>query len=285
VPVIFQQPITAAADDDDTFANAPTLPLASLRQNGTEHSIDDGIDEDNDETVELAAIHQVKAAEHAESAYADPKNGQNLTEGEANTLLESEMDNLDQPPVAAGEIDGSLTEDMVQHVQDAPINEGHVGEEEASSENENAVIEHEDAFPDSELEGNPEEETAYIDMLESAEENSPELMIRSVGEQTNSEIEELLTLLGLTQSMIEVTNEMFAPPEGHWQAPEGYRFIINPGSVGQPRDGDPRAAFMIYDTERGFEFYRVPYMVEKTQEKIVKAGLPQYLAIRLAFGR
>ena len=55
--------------------------------------------------------------------------------------------------------------------------------------------------------------------------------------------------------------------------------------MGQPRDGDPRAAFMIYDTEAGFEFYRVPYAIEQTQEKIVEAGLPQYLAVRLAVGR
>jgi len=82
-----------------------------------------------------------------------------------------------------------------------------------------------------------------------------------------------------------VTNEMITPPEGHWEAPDGYRAIINPGGVGQPRDGDPRAAFMIYDTEHGFEFYRVPYPFEKTQEKIIEAGLPHYLAIRLAYGR
>ena len=104
-------------------------------------------------------------------------------------------------------------------------------------------------------------------------------------ELLNSEIEELLTLLGLSQSMIKVTNEMITPPEGHWEAPDGYRAIINPGGVGQPRDGDPRAAFMIYDTEHGFEFYRVPYPFEKTQEKIIEAGLPHYLAIRLAYGR
>ena len=104
-------------------------------------------------------------------------------------------------------------------------------------------------------------------------------------ERLNSEIEELLTLLGLSQSMISVTNEMVIPPEGHWELPEGYRAIVNPGGVGQPRDGDPRAAFMIYDTERGFEFYRVPYDFEKTQEKITNAGLPQFLAVRLQFGR
>ncbi|HEY6541117.1 MAG TPA: metallophosphoesterase family protein [Ktedonobacteraceae bacterium] len=106
-----------------------------------------------------------------------------------------------------------------------------------------------------------------------------------VEERLNSEIEELLTLLGLSQSMISVTNEMIIPPEGSWELPEGYRAIVNPGGVGQPRDGDPRAAFMIYDTERGFEFYRVPYDFEKTQEKITNAGLPQFLAVRLQFGR
>ena len=104
-------------------------------------------------------------------------------------------------------------------------------------------------------------------------------------ERLNSEIEELLSLLGLSQSMISVTNEMVIPPEGHWELSEGYRAIVNPGGVGQPRDGDPRAAFMIYDTERGFEFYRVPYDFEKTQEKITNAGLPQFLAVRLQFGR
>jgi len=43
---------------------------------------------------------------------------------------------------------------------------------------------------------------------------------------------------------------------------------------------------MIYDTEEeGFEFYRIPYAFNLTQEKILKAGLPQYLAVRLAYGR
>ena len=113
----------------------------------------------------------------------------------------------------------------------------------------------------------------------------PEIIIASAEDQLSNEIEELLTLLGLSQSMINVTNEMITPPEGHWEAPADYRAIINPGGVGQPRDGDPRAAFMIYDTERGYEFYRVAYPLEKTQEKIIKAGLPHYLAVRLAYGR
>ena len=114
---------------------------------------------------------------------------------------------------------------------------------------------------------------------------TPESEIAEAEERLNGEIEELLTLLGLSQSLVTVTNEMLEPPEGHWKLPEGYRAIVNPGGVGQPRDGDPRAAFMIYDTKRGFEFYRVPYNFQKTQEKIINAGLPQFLAVRLEFGR
>jgi diadenosine tetraphosphatase ApaH/serine/threonine PP2A family protein phosphatase len=118
-----------------------------------------------------------------------------------------------------------------------------------------------------------------------SEDTTPEATILNAEEHLNEEIEELLSLLGLSQSMIQTTNEMIIPPEGLWQPPNDYRAIVNPGGVGQPRDGDPRAALMIYDTERGFTFHRVPYDIEKTQEKIIKAGLPQYLATRLAYGR
>jgi diadenosine tetraphosphatase ApaH/serine/threonine PP2A family protein phosphatase len=114
---------------------------------------------------------------------------------------------------------------------------------------------------------------------------TPEETIKNAEERLNEEIEELLSLLGLSQSMINVTNEMILPPEGLWQPPTGYRAIVNPGGVGQPRDGDPRAAFMIYDSEQGFTFYRVPYAYKKTQEKIIKAKLPSYLATRLTYGR
>src|SRR5260370_40053569 len=94
VPIIFQQPVSALTDDK-TLADAPTLPLGSPEQghpNGTE----DYIDEDNDETVELAAIRQGKSAEHAESAYAELENGQTATEEEAHTDLENSASNPDQ---------------------------------------------------------------------------------------------------------------------------------------------------------------------------------------------
>lgn len=121
---------------------------------------------------------------------------------------------------------------------------------------------------------------------EIVEEATTQDVIQHAEDRLNNEIEELLELLGLSQSMVQVTNEMLEPPEGHWEPPQGYRAIVNPGGVGQPRDGDPRAAFMIYDSECGtFEFHRLAYDFEKTQEKIVQAGLPQYLAVRLAYGR
>ncbi len=65
-----------------------------------------------------------------------------------------------------------------------------------------------------------------------------------------------------------------------------HRWIINPGSVGQPRDGDPRAAYAVLDNDEGtVEMRRVPYPIETTQQAIVAAGLPEILATRLALGR
>ncbi len=62
-------------------------------------------------------------------------------------------------------------------------------------------------------------------------------------------------------------------------------YLINPGSVGQPRDSDPRAAYALYDTaERLVTYRRVDYDLAKAQQKIVQAGLPEVLALRLAIG-
>ena len=65
----------------------------------------------------------------------------------------------------------------------------------------------------------------------------------------------------------------------------GLRCILNPGSVGQPRDGNPRASLGLYDSQKkSFELFRVDYNVAKTQELMKKPGLPQVLIDRLAFG-
>jgi phosphoesterase, MJ0936 family len=66
----------------------------------------------------------------------------------------------------------------------------------------------------------------------------------------------------------------------------GDKIILNPGSVGQPRDGDPRACYGIYDTEtKKFEIRRVAYDYKKVQQGIADAGLPQLMADRLAYGK
>jgi predicted phosphodiesterase len=82
--------------------------------------------------------------------------------------------------------------------------------------------------------------------------------------------------------------EIVSPPDGETALmidPQA-RYLVNPGSVGQPRDGDPRAAYAIYDTEtRRLDLIRLTYPLEITQEKMLKVGLPDPLARRLALGR
>ena len=63
------------------------------------------------------------------------------------------------------------------------------------------------------------------------------------------------------------------------------RWLLNPGSVGQPRDGDPRAAYLLLDLEKHWAYFRrVPYPVERTQAEIGERKLPHVLAERLARG-
>jgi len=63
-------------------------------------------------------------------------------------------------------------------------------------------------------------------------------------------------------------------------------YLINPGSVGQSRDGDPRAGYLIFDSgAQMLTYFRVPYDIEAAQKKIRSAGLPPILADRLAVGR
>ena len=63
------------------------------------------------------------------------------------------------------------------------------------------------------------------------------------------------------------------------------RWLANPGSVGQPRDGDPRASYALYDpAARTFTVHRVAYDIGAVQDKILAAGLPPRLAARLDFG-
>jgi len=73
--------------------------------------------------------------------------------------------------------------------------------------------------------------------------------------------------------------------KGTIQLRKGFFHLINPGSVGQPRDGDPRASFVLFNREkREVEFIRIEYDIKSCQEKIISAGLPPFLADRLSHG-
>lgn len=297
VPVIFLQA--------DTFANAPTIPLpptAASDETGTEEQskaselfegdpeevtqkleehingtmpvhkesqeqASDPLEESAllDETTKIVAIRSTLQTSIA-AAVQDEKGT-----GDAETMQEIVANATD----AVAELQQQIADDNPQVLTDLP--EHAQTPQPLSSEQDEETAETDE--PEQEI-GSEEEEDDEAD-----EPITPEETIVYAEERLNEEIEELLALLGLSQSMVSVTNEMLIPPEGEWDVPQGYRAIINPGGVGQPRDGDARAAFMIYDTNRGFTFYRVEYDFEKTQEKIIKTGLPQYLATRLAYGR
>jgi len=74
-------------------------------------------------------------------------------------------------------------------------------------------------------------------------------------------------------------------PDGTELELGGVRALLNPGSVGQPRDGDPRAAYLLLDLDaQHASFRRVEYAVEQTQREMRNAGLPEMLAARLELG-
>ena len=74
-------------------------------------------------------------------------------------------------------------------------------------------------------------------------------------------------------------------PEETVRLEPGAKYIVSIGSVGQPRDGDPRACFGLLDDEaRTITYHRVPYDIERTAGKIREAGLSEHFARRLAAG-
>ena len=91
-------------------------------------------------------------------------------------------------------------------------------------------------------------------------------------------------VFGLSPDAIQTV--LTQPPSFHFRLEPGVRYLVNPGSIGQPRDGNPLASFAMFDSEtRSVSVYRVPYKLERAQRKIVEAGLPRPLADRLALGR
>ncbi|MSQ14632.1 MAG: metallophosphoesterase [Dehalococcoidia bacterium] len=118
---------------------------------------------------------------------------------------------------------------------------------------------------------------------------SPELAIANLSHFTTKYCivgHSHLPLLFRFRDRRRVKCQMSLLKHGEGVALAGERMIINPGAVGQPRDGDPRAAYAIYDSEeKTITHYRVRYDYQTTQEKIRRAGLPEPLAERLEHGR
>ena len=76
------------------------------------------------------------------------------------------------------------------------------------------------------------------------------------------------------------------PIAGRLKIEESVSYFLNPGSIGQPRDGDPRAAFAIFDTDtKTVEYWRVRYEIAAVQERMAQALLPEALILRLSVGR
>ncbi len=85
----------------------------------------------------------------------------------------------------------------------------------------------------------------------------------------------------INEKSVDLYNPMYSQPLNL----EGSRLIINPGSVGQPRDYDPRAAYALLDTDKmTWEHHRVVYDVRKTQERMASLDMPGRLINRLQFG-
>jgi len=129
--------------------------------------------------------------------------------------------------------------------------------------------------------GSPEDEDLYIfsdrDALRAL--NTTELPVSLFGH----------THLPIAVRLVDGALELVAratKPETRVTFEPGVKYLVNPGSVGQPRDGDPRAAFGILDTsDQSIVLYRVEYAVSAAQARILEAGLPASLAHRLSVGR
>jgi len=83
-----------------------------------------------------------------------------------------------------------------------------------------------------------------------------------------------------------ITTILTVAPSFRFKLRPGVRYLVNPGSVGQPRDGSPLASFAMFDSDtQTVAIHRIAYQVKATQQKILKAGLPRPLADRLGIGR
>lgn len=142
-------------------------------------------------------------------------------------------------------------------------------------------------LPDMQLvHGAPDDEDRYVVHVQDALSTlaSSEAAITFFG---HTHIQGLFRLsAGLAEAIYPEYPSIAKPETWNVELESGTTYMINPGSVGQPRDGDWRAAFGLFDTdERTMTFCRTPYDLRAAQERIFGANLPARLATRLAAGR
>ncbi len=134
--------------------------------------------------------------------------------------------------------------------------------------------------------GSPVDEDQYVVVAEDA----IEPLLKSVSLVTffgHTHMQGAFSLRGASADSLRPVYQTVGQPETcEFPLKEGTRYMVNPGSVGQPRDGDWRAAFALFDTENRIVTYcRAPYDLRTAQERIFSANLPHRLGTRLAAGR
>jgi diadenosine tetraphosphatase ApaH/serine/threonine PP2A family protein phosphatase len=131
-------------------------------------------------------------------------------------------------------------------------------------------------------------------LLVHASPKEPELWhyILDMGDATESfdYFKQKICLIGHTHRPYIVyqakSGDVFLSKQSEETLSEDRRYLVNIGSVGQPRDGDPRSCYLIYDIEsNSIRHKRVAYDIKATQKDMAKIGLPEYLIERLAVGR
>lgn len=124
----------------------------------------------------------------------------------------------------------------------------------------------------------------YLTTVQNAQGNLPFLEAR-VGIVGHTHVPKAFASITTGEGELWRTVE-FHGPHAQYRVPPTARAFLNPGAVGQPRDGSPAAAYALYDDERQvFDVYRVEYDVSLVQQRVSESGYPAHLGVRLASGR
>jgi predicted phosphodiesterase len=124
----------------------------------------------------------------------------------------------------------------------------------------------------------------YLSTLQNAQANLPYLT-KSVAIVGHTHVPKVFASVSTADGDLWRT-VTFRGPHAQYRLPPAARAFLNPGAVGQPRDGSPLAAYALYDDERHvFDVHRVEYDIGLVQQRVAEAGYPAAVGVRLASGR